>query len=201
MADINAIPTEGDDYIINDTANVSINALGGNDTIENSAQGVTLNGGAGRNTLIGSEYADVFVHNEGSEVITNFDINDTFALQKGKINSISKRGDDLTFDLGSSGVTFKGAANLDYLNFWFDQKNDSVTQFVGNRRFKLVYNKDAVDDTDHYVYNNRENVVLNGGGGSDYLLNIANYVTVNGGAGNDSLQIVFMNPIALITSC
>ncbi|MBR1730799.1 MAG: hypothetical protein IJ728_14885, partial [Selenomonadaceae bacterium] len=191
---VKTLPTEGDDYIINYDANVSINALSGNDTIENFAEGVTLNGGAGKNTLIGSDYAEVFAHMgslKGSDVITGFGTNDTFAFQWGKINSITKSGNDLTFDLGMSSAVFKDAANLEYLNFWFDQDNDSVTQFVGNRKFKLVYNKDAVDDTDHYVYSDRENVVLNGGDGSDYLLNIADNVTVNGGAGNDSMTNSF----------
>ena len=160
-------------YINNTTDGANVVGTDDNDVIVNSGASVTINGGAGNDSITGSDlYGEVFAFgaNDGNDVITNFDANDTLRITSGTLQAITREGENAIASVRGASrngtITLLGAANL-----LFKQDGNVLT----------VDNVNAID-------NRTARITVNGTGGRDYITNSAERVTLNGGAGDDTFE-------------
>ena len=131
--DVSLFGGDGNDYIHNDHGdNVIISGGDGHDTLLNTyGEDVTLSGGAGDDTLIGCEYSEIFQHDGGSDVITNYSGEDTIYIAAGKIDTYSFKDSDLIFTVGEGSIKLKNMKNH-YISVQ-DSSGKTTTKFYGDR--------------------------------------------------------------------
>ena len=158
-------------YIGNNVGAVSISGTAGCDSITTSGEGVTVNPGSGIDTITGSDDGEVFLFGaqSGSNLITNFGVNDTLAITSGSI-STSKSGNDLI-------------ASIKLLN-----RTATVT-LAGAGAYRFIQS-DGMLTTDgiYYITNSANDVTIAGSSGADSIKNTGSAVTIAGGAGNDTIN-------------
>ncbi len=168
--------TSGDDYIENTGNNVTINGAGGNDSIINSGNNPTvtsisygknakISGGAGNDIITNSGANAEITGDTGDDTISNSNYGAGSTVQGGG-------GSDSIFN-NATAVIYGGTGKDTLTN---SNLGESASLFG--------------DDGDDYITsNNAPNVLLDGGGGADYIYSGGNVkgVTLIGGTGNDTL--------------
>ena len=96
---VNASALSQDVNIVGNKNNNSIKGGKGSDTI---------NGGNGNDTLTGGADRDVFVYEDGNDVITDYKAGEDSIKINGKISSTSYKGKDVIFSVGDGTLTVKG---------------------------------------------------------------------------------------------
>ena len=164
----NVLTVANVNYMSNSTDGIKVTGTGKADFITNSGQNVTLGGGAGNDTFEGSTFGEtyLFAYTGGSDVITNFGLNDTLQITSGTL-STTKSGDDLLVKATKSGksstMTLKGAGNYNF-------KKSGSALFVDNIN-------EIINDVDKKK--------ITGTGGRDYIANTGENVTIQAGKGDD----------------
>ena len=167
----------GDDYIRNYSESSSIDAGAGSDTIENHGTIIrrgfmTINGG------------------DGDDFIWNDNLSSLSILDGGS-------GDD-EIDNYASDVTLIGGADNDYI---FNGYNSSIggdnVLIEGGEGNDSLYNSGGASSTitggagDDSIENyDGHYASIDAGAGDDYIYNDANDVTINGGEGDDEINLI-----------
>ena len=164
------ITVEQANYIVNAEDGKKVNGTSKADWIVNSGENVTIAPGKGNDTIEGSNFGDVFAfaYNNGANVITNFDANDTIAATSGEIGYEKVDGNAIvSIKKGktASTITLQGAGEL---------------------QFKKDGNALVVDQT-NYIDNADDDVKVSGTSKEDYITNTGENVTVQPGKGNDTI--------------
>ena len=110
---------DGDDLVTNESNRVKILTGDGYDFIDSTGNYVTITAGAGYDSISIDGKKNLLVYNleDGSDVVTGFDGNDTLQIGDGTGGYYAKTsGDDLIVQVGGGYVTLKGAANLKTVN-------------------------------------------------------------------------------------
>ena len=159
---------------INNAKNgVKITGTSGVDSITNSGSGVTINGGTGNDTITGSDNAELFqfAYNHGTNVITNFGINDSLQMTGGKSMTYKTVGKNVVVTI-ASGSTKSTVKLLNAAEFDFQQS--------GNVLF--------VKPDFNYIINKNDNSLAAGTSDDDYIINTGENVTIQPGKGNDTVE-------------
>ena len=170
-ADGNTLTTEHINYISETDSGIKITGKSGKDWIESTGEHVTIQPGKGNDTVTGSDqFGDVyqFAYNSGSNVITNFGVNDTLMATSGTL-SVKKSGSNAVVTIKksstSSKITLQGAGAYDFINSNNTLTVDYITTLDSGDDDKLLTGTDGRD----IITNSGENVTIQSGGGNDTL--------------------------------
>ena len=154
-------------YIVNSDDKSKVNGKSGRDYIVNGGEGNTITGGKGDDTIEGSNLGQVyaFAKGHGSDVVTNFGVNDTIKITSGSSKSYVD-GDDKI-------ISVSGGATMRLLN-------------AANYKFVKNGNDWIIDDPNR-IYNAEEGVKVSGTAKKDYIENTGENVTIQSGAGDDTI--------------
>ena len=95
--------------VLHGNANVNqLNASTGDDEILNDGNNVSIDGGAGNDTLTGGDGNDVFIYNAGKDVIADYATSDKISLGM-TVSKSSISGSDVIFTIGNSSLAVKNA--------------------------------------------------------------------------------------------
>ena len=184
--------TSGNDYIVNyNRYNVKeVNAGAGDDTIA-SGKGI-VNAGDGNDRI---SYADTIIGGKGDDTISSFggiiqyadgDGNDvveemyydgaiTLQITSGEVDSLISAGNDAILNIGTGSIRLK---RIKYVPILIQNSDNTVTYtFYDGETFR----------TDKEITYNKENTVVSGTGGDDYIFNMVKSAKINSYGGNDTI--------------
>lgn len=160
-SDVDSIVNSGGNY-------VTVNAGAGNDTIQSVwGTNITLRGGEGNDLIKLDKNSNRnvihYVEGDGSDTVIGFNPTDLVKLT-GEVTGSILSGNDLTLNVGSGSITFRGIEN--YLPIQIQNADGSMSVL-------------------NYSYSYDSGVALSGTSAADSIFNGGNYATVDGNAGND----------------
>ena len=198
---------KGDDYIQSTGEAASLFGSRGNDTVINYGNNATLDGGVGDDSIYNGG-DDVLIEDlaGGQDTIQNYGRNVTINAGDGD-DSIINNGENVTIDAGEdndivdnfvSNVTINGNAGNDNINNMVADKNNRMTnvKIGGGKGDDVIISNsdnstlDGGDGDDTLGNFGGQNVVINAGGGDNFISNnaLGKNVTITSGDSFDSVQ-------------
>ena len=159
---------EGDDIIENSQWGNSalISGGDGNDTIRNWAVNTTIEGGKGDDSIVNYSVGVLYNYTsgDGNDVIEGFNASSSLSISGG-IYKLERTDSDIIVIVGEESITLKGAATLSAPNIFGEQ-----------------------DISDHYIENDKDDVIVRGTEENDTIDNYGSNVTILALGGDDSIN-------------
>lgn len=194
----------GNDSIVSDGANVTINGNAGNDIISLGSAAVSnsIIGGKGNDVIYGNvedHVGHIYHYNsgDGNDTIFGFTANDTLQINGASYTSAETTSDGFTVKIGTSTVILKGTKKA-------GATGDTFADFNNIEGGTVIHIKDATDgdrnktaasqllgtSKSEQLENTFDGYTVEALGGNDTVENTGNNVSISGGAGNDSIKLV-----------
>ena len=159
---------------INDKEYTSVQS--GNDIIiDVEGNSILLKDVAGVNINIDGTFGTYKISNSTADtVITGHETADSISSKADNVTIYSGGGDDIIFPARGNSVLVNGEEGNDRI--WFSEGANSTVN-GGNGNDNISNTHDA------------SNLILIGGAGDDYIVNMSNDSTVTGGVGNDTIEM------------
>ena len=197
------VGTDDADSIANATDGVYVSVGAGDDTVVNDGLNVTINGGAGNDVISLNEGAEVIRYELGDGDDTIYGLTERTVLDF-TCDSIPRvTGSDLIMYVGKGSVTFKGVdirglmkkmigstTSGQSFNNWLGS-NTAITGSAGDDTISNGGSPATIDAGagNDLIENTGLRAVVNGGDGNDAIMNEGGLATITGGRGNDVIML------------
>ncbi len=190
----------GNDTILSDDPNVSINGGRGDDFIytPGNYNSITVKAGKGNDTLQGDESLVgsriyLFESDDGDDVLVNFSSNDLIAITDGSTYTAVTYGNDIILNIGNGSIRLVNGVESSINLLGGQSVNSGSDNIISIASDTATLNSSRSDvsilgsDADDSIVNSGQNVSIAESNGFNTVVNLGSRATIQGGDYDDML--------------